>query len=260
MTPSPSLSDLVSSTGHQGVQITKVLTLGSGPQEALPLSLSREEGLSGHGVRRDACERLSPPPRVSASCLSSPWPDLAAGTAPQGGTWSWGEREGRAGTFARGALAGHRRHLWRAVWAPQDSQARAAFLFHLPVKVPPAWRGSLSPLGDGRWEGGRAGCSAGPSASWALHQLGPALEDNRPWLSGSPHPCRRGCRWQRPCLWLLPKLVELIVHCRDAQHLSRLLEERVTNADSWAPTTPTQSVALGLDLGKRISFSDVDHF
>lgn len=164
----------MSSAGPQGVQITKVLTLGSGPQESLPLSLSREEGLSGHGVRRGPCERLSLPPLVSASYLSSPWPDLAAGTAPQGGNWSWGEREGRAGTFAKGALAGHRRHLWRAVGAPQDPQGSAAFLFHLPVKVPPAWRGSLSPFGDGRWEGGRAGAvlaplPAGLSTNWALH-------------------------------------------------------------------------------------------
>ena len=85
MTPSPSLSALGSSAGHQGIQITKVLTLGSGPQEALPLSLSREEGLSGHGVRRGPWERLSPSPSVSVPCLSSPWPDSAVGTAPLGG-------------------------------------------------------------------------------------------------------------------------------------------------------------------------------
>ena len=54
--------------------------------------------------------------------------------------------------------------------------------------------------------------------------------------------------------------MELTVHSRDAQYPSRMLEELVKIADSWAPTTPMESAALGLGLGKCISFSVVNHF
>ena len=63
VTPSPSLSALVSNAGHKGMARSRLQsTHTAGPWEALPRSLSRKEWLSGRGVRIDPCVRPSPIP------------------------------------------------------------------------------------------------------------------------------------------------------------------------------------------------------